>query len=74
MDRAEYLTEYCANKKCGKDDWCDNCMYLKGKEDGIDIFKWLIVRYIDRAGACNIEDLERLAKIAKEGVKHEQNK
>lgn len=68
MDRAEYLTEYCANKECDKDSVsCDNCMYLKGKEDGIDIFKDLIIRYIDRAGACNIEDLERLAKVAKEG-------
>lgn len=68
MDRAEYLAEYCANKECDKDSaLCDNCMYLKGLTDGIDIFKSLIIRYIDRAGACNIEDLERLAGIAKEG-------
>lgn len=67
MNRAEYLAEYCANKECNKDSaLCDNCMYSKGKEDGIDIFKDLIIRYIDRAGACNIEDLERLAKVVKE--------
>lgn len=66
MDRAEYLAEYCANKECDKDSaLCDNCMYSKGKEDGIDIFKDLIIRYIDRAGVCDIEDLERIADVAK---------
>lgn len=64
-DIQEYLEEYCNSKSCGEAG-CSTCMYLKGKEDGIDIFKDLIIRYIDRAGACNIEDLERLAEIAKE--------
>lgn len=61
-----------------EDNMKHDCTYLKGKEDGIDIFKDLIIRYIDRAGACNIEDLERLAKVAKEkdilGVSNEIEK
>lgn len=32
MDRAEYLLEYCENKKCDNPD-CDNCMYEKGRAD-----------------------------------------
>lgn len=35
MNKAEYLAEYCANKKCSDKNGseCDNCMYEKGRAD-----------------------------------------